>query len=158
MLGCLLFVRAALPLVVSSVFPFIPSVSHWIQHFVIYLSLQYQQLDVVGCFLVSDLASNFYVLTFICYKYKKIRAGRLCYRLAKLHDNFFTILALEQCVVWVIRVWVLFSARRAVPMLNIYTLSTFVLVGQESWSTSLRSKLKSGIEKAQGSAEGCGLC
>lgn len=109
-------------------------------------------------FLVSDLASNFYVLTFICYKYKKIRAGRLCYRLAKLHDNFFTILALEQCVVWVIRVWVLFSARHAVPMLNIYMLPTFVLVGQESWSASLRSKLKSGIEKAQGSAEGCGLC
>ena len=93
MFGLLLFVRAVLPLVVYSVLPVIPSVSHWIQHFVIYLSLQYRQIDIVGCFLVSDVASNFYVMAFICYKYRRMRAGRLCYRLAKLHETFFTILA-----------------------------------------------------------------
>ena len=158
MLGFLLFVRAVLPLVVYSVFPVIPSASHWIQHFVVYLSLQYRQIDIVGCFLVSDVASNFYVMAFICYKYRRMRAGRLCYRLAKLHDTFFTILVLEHCVVWVIRVWFLVSKGRALPMLNIYTLSTLVLIGQESWSASLRSKLKSGLEKAQGTAAGSGLC
>ena len=157
MLGFLLFVRAVLPLVVYSVFPVIPSASHWIQHFVIYLSLQYRQIDIVGCFLVSDVASNFYVMAFICYKYKRMRAGRLCYHLAKLHETFFTILALGHCVVWAIRVWVLISMRHALPMANIYTLSTLVLIGQESWSSSLRSKLKRGIEKAQGTAAGSGL-
>ena len=158
MLGFLLFVRAVLPLVVYSVFPVIPSASHWIQHFVVYLSLQYRQIDIVGCFLVSDLASNFYVLSFICYKYGRMRAGSLCNRLAKLHDTFFTILAMGHCVVWLVRVWVLVSMGRALPMLNIYTLSTLVLIGQESWSASLRSKLKSGLEEAQGTAAGSGLC
>ena len=158
MLGFLLLVRAALPLVVYSVLPVFPPASHWIQHFVIYLSLQYRQIDVVVCFLFSDLASNFYMITFICYKYKRMRAGRLCYRLAKLHETFFTILVMIHCVVWVIRVWIFISIRRALPILNIYTLSTLVLIGQESWSVSLRSKLKSGIEKAQGTAEGSGLC
>lgn len=158
MLGFLLFVRAALPLVVYSVLPVLPSFSHWIQHFVIYLSLQNQQIDVVGWFLVSDMASNFYVIAFICYKYRRMRAGRLCYRLAKLHDTFFTIIAMEQCIVWVIRVFVLVYVRNAMPMLDIYALSTLVLMGQDSWSVSLRSELKSAIEKARGTAEGSGLC
>ena len=158
MFGLLIFVRAVLPLVVYSVLPVIPSASHWIQHFVIYLSLQYRQIDIVGCFLVSDVASNFYVMAFICYKYKRMRAGRLCYRLAKLHKTFFTILAMGHCVVWAIRVWVWVSKGRALPMVNIYTLSTLVLIGQESWSASLRSKLKSGLEEAQGTAAGSGLC
>lgn len=158
MFGFLLLVRASLIMVVSSVLPVVPSVAHWIQHFVVYLSFQYGQIDIVGCFLVSDLASNFYVLAFLCYKYKRMKAGRLCYRMAKLHDTFFTILVMQHCVVWALRVWVLISMRRALPMLNIYTLSTLVLIGHESWSASLRSKLKSGLEKAHGTAVGSGLC
>lgn len=138
MFSVLLFVRATLPLVVYSVFPVIPSASHWIQHFVVYLSLKYRQVGVVRCFLVSDIASNFYVMSFICYKYRKMRVGSICYLLARLHDIFYIILVIEHCVTWMIRVWSWIFVTRAWPMLNIYVLSTLVLIVQESWSASLR--------------------
>lgn len=149
MLGALVFVRAALPLLVSSVFPLVPSTSHWMQHFVMYFSLQYWQIDVVGCFLVSDMAASFHVMTFLFYKYRRVRAARLCYRLAKLHDTFFTILVIQHCFVWVIRIWALVSMRCTLPMLNVYTLSTIVLIGQESWGGTLRNRLMSGLRKRQ---------
>lgn len=144
---CLVVMRALIVCLVPLVLPVHPTLHHWIQHYILYLNYRHRQVDMIVSFLVCDFASIFHVMTFLCYKYKQFRLGRLCHRLAKIHDDFFTILILYHCVVWVARLCSTLLMRRSLHMIHIYTLSTFVLFGRDSWCVLLRKQLRDGLRK-----------